>query len=125
MKRQNFDLVAFPYILENIDPKPYGVECKTDKEKLQFLFDTFNSEYVFPDNLKRYGNLQNVFCEWLKGLPSVFTIEFENYKIIQLAKKWGLLPENPTRKQEDNLLNNYWSFMANKVFKMFRRYKIS
>jgi len=46
-----------------------------------------------------------------------------NYKILELAKKWGSLPENPIEKQEDKILNNYWAFMAFQTLKLIEKYK--
>lgn len=111
------------YILAAIDASGYDVAAPiTDKEKLQFLYETFNSEYGF--NIKRVGEFV-AMQEWLMGLPSSINIEFQNYDIIQLAKKWGSLPENATEKQEDKLLANYWKFMAMRILSLFKKYKIA
>ena len=116
---------AFSYILDAIAPENYGVdELKTDKEKLQFLAKTFKKEYVFPDNLKRFGNYQNLFAQWIMGLPSVFNIDFTNYDILQLAKKWGSIPADATEKQEDKIIANWFNFVAAKTFVLFGKHKI-
>lgn len=91
------------YIIDCIDSECYGVETKTDKEKLSFIFDTFKKEKGWEINQRR-KNTQVIFADWLSGLPSCFNIEFMNYKILELAKKWETLPENPTEKQEDKIL---------------------
>lgn len=103
---------------EDYDNKP----LVTDKDKLQFLADTFKSEYGW--SIERYGAYK-AFREWMMGLPSSFTIEFRNYDILQLAKTWGSLPGNATEKQEDRILDNYWNFIANKTFQLFRKHKIT
>ena len=124
MKRINYDKFAFPYILECISSEGYREEeLKTDQEKLQFLADTFKAEYLHCNN--QHINKQTLFADWCQGLPSCFNIEWENYKILELAKSWGSLPDNATEKQEQKILNDYWYFIAWKVFKMFRRYKVT
>ena len=109
------------YIIDAIDSDAYDVKTTTKKEKLQFLKDTFRSEYGFA--ISRMGEV-NAFKEWIQGLPSVFNIPFQNYEILQLAKKSGSLPQNATEKQEDRVLDNYWNFMAVKTFQAFRKYKV-
>jgi hypothetical protein len=105
------------YILDAIDPEAYEVNATTDNAKLEFLNATFNAEKGWE--LKRPGaNRQKVFMDWIMGLPSCFNIEFENYKILELAKTWGSIPEDATEKQEDKILENYWSFMAFRTLKL-------
>ncbi len=107
------------YIINAIDSEGYGVETKTDREKLQFLYDTFISEYGW--NIKQTSSSRLSFKEWLQGLPSVFNIVFTNYDILELAKKWGSLPANPTEKQEDKIIENYWHFMATKAMDLINK----
>ena len=109
------------YIIKSIDSEPYEKSINTPKEKLQFLRDTFRSEYGHMIN--RVGE-QRAFSEWLSGLPSAMDIPFYNDDIIKLAKKSGSLPQNATPKQEQRVLDNYWNFMSNKTFQLFRKYDI-
>jgi hypothetical protein len=109
------------YILNAIDSDSYDIKTTTAKEKLQFLADTFKSEYGF--NIKRIG-YQRAMAEWISGLPSSFNIDFENWKIIELAKEWGSLPKNPTERQEDKIIDNFFNFIAAKTIMLMRRNKI-
>ena len=59
---------------------------------------------------------------WIMGLPTCLNIDFENYKILELAKLWGSIPENATEKQEDKILANWWNFIAVKFFQLVRKY---
>jgi hypothetical protein len=92
------------YILDCIDSEPYEVVTTTNKEKLTFLYSTFKSEYGHM--IPRIGAVQ-AFSEWTRGLPSIFNIAFTNYDILQLAKKWGIIPVASTEEQEDIVINNY------------------
>lgn len=113
--------IIYRYIIDCISPEAYEVKAETDAQKLQFLADTFRKEYCYPENLKRYGSYQEVLRQWIMGLPSVFNVDFENYAIIALAKKWGSLPENATEKQEDKILENWFKFIAAKTLQMFSK----
>lgn len=112
---------VFPYILDAIDTDDYIFKGESDKERLGFLYDIFVSEYGHM--ISRVGT-QKAFSEWIQGLPSCFNIDFNNYDILKLAKKWGSLPANPTEKQEDKILANWWNFITSKTFQLFRKHKI-
>lgn len=108
------------YIIDSIDSEPYEVETETDQEKLAFLYKTFQAEKGWE--IERGSKpVIEIFKDWLQGLPTCFNIEFENYKILELAKSWETLPENPTEKQEDKILNNYWHFIANKTMLLINK----
>ena len=109
------------YIIDCIYSDGYEVETETDIEKLTFLAKTFQSEYCFTSNLKYYKSFQNMFANWLMGLPSCFNVEFRNYYIIEIAKKWQSIPENATEKQEDRIIENWFLFIAHHTEMMCRK----
>lgn len=115
------DKTAKQYILDNIDGDNYGIELSTDAERIQFLHDTFYTEYGWM--VDRVGE-SKALTEWLMGLPSACHIAFMNHEILQIAKEWGSLPENPTEKQEDKILANWFNFIANKIGQLFRGYRV-
>lgn len=110
------------YIIASINGENYDVVTYGRKQKLQFLFDTFKKEVGW--NIERVGEYE-AFKGWTMGLPTVFNIEFENYKILELAKKIGTLDKKATGEQEDRIIDNYWNFITNLTFKMFKNYKVS
>ena len=124
MKRTELNEKVFSYILSCIDCSGYNITADSDKDKLQFVADCFKKEYLFPDNLKRYGNYQKVFENWLMGLPSCFNVDYENYIIIQIAKKWGVLPLNADNKAEDKIINNWFNFISCKTFQLMKKHKV-
>lgn len=124
MKTSELNSKVFPYIINCIDESGYGLELTTNAEKLQFVADCFKREYLFPDNLKRYGSYQKVFENWLMGLPSSFNVDFENYKIIEIAKNWGSIPKDADDRQEDKILDNWFNFIASKTFQLMRKHKV-
>jgi len=125
MKTKELNKKAFDYILNAINSEDYNVEATTDKEKLQFLADTFTSEYCFPANLKQCGSYQNVLAEWIMGLPTAFNIDFENYRIIEIAKEWGSIPADATERQEDAVIRQWFQFIAWKTLQLFKKHGVS
>jgi len=126
METKERNKLVFDYVLDCIDLDGFNLEKQpeTDQEKLQFVVDTFKQEYN-DWNKRNYPNLQLRFSEWLKGLPSSFNVDFENYKILQIAKEWGSLPENAKTWQEDKILNNWFNFIAAKFFVLCRKNKVN
>jgi hypothetical protein len=121
-KRVKLDRTAKEYILDAIDSEGYEIRTETEAEKIAFLADTFQKEYGFA--IKRYG-AQKALAEWIMGLPSAFNIDFENYKILQIAVEWGSLPKDYTEKQADKILANWFNFISAKTLQLFRKHKIT
>lgn len=107
------------YIIDNIDGEPYDKELKTDEEKIKFLFRCFKSEYGHM--IDRYGK-QRALAEWFSGLPSVISIDFMNYDILNIAKEWGSIPEDATPREEQKILDNWFNLCAVKTIQLFRAY---
>jgi hypothetical protein len=125
MKRSELNKVVFQYILDAIDGEGYDKVLNTDTEKLQFLAECFKIEYCFPDNLRRFGSYQNCMAEWFMGLPSSFNIDYENYRIIEIAKSWGSIPQDATDRQEDKVLDNWFNWIANKTIQLMKKHNVS
>jgi len=127
--RKELNKIYRDYILGAISFEGYDLEKEpvTDAEKLAEVCRTFYGEYLKNDKnwQRRYGSYQNAFKEWLTGLPSSINIDFENYKILELCRAWGVLAAYATEKQEDRILENWFNFMANKFFQLCRKEKIN
>ena len=98
------------YILKTINEDGNGKPLKTEQEKINYIFDRFNSEYGFM--VERVGK-QKAMTEWLQGLA--LDIEYWNDNIVPLAIKMGSIDENPNEKLQAKVIENYWSFMANVI----------
>jgi len=98
------------YILSTIEEDSEGNPIKTDAEKINYIFDRFNSEYGW--NIERVGKFK-AMSEWLSGLA--LNIEFYNDAIVDLAVKMGSIDPNPSDKLKDKVAANYWDFMANVI----------
>lgn len=83
-------------------------QLTTDQEKINYIFDRFNSEYGW--NIQRVGKLK-AMSEWLSGLA--LPIAFYYHDIVELAIKMGSINPNPSDQLYNKVCNNYWDFMAN------------
>lgn len=110
------------YIFDNIDNSGYGGgELSTEKEKLQFLAETFKAEYGWA--IARYG-VVGALKEWLSGLTSCINVPFYNHDILQKAVSWGLLEKDASEEKQDALINEwFWNF-AREIHKLMRQHKI-
>ena len=105
------------FILDSVSGLDYNVKTDTPSEKMAFLWDCFNKEYNYQNNVLRYPNIKTRFANWLSGLPSVIDLPFTNYEILETSKKL-LETDNLTAIQEDKILANYYNFMSYHVLKL-------
>ena len=96
------------YILSTIEENTEGKPIKTEQEKINYIFDRFNSEYGFM--IERVGK-QKAIAEWLSGLA--LYIEYYYDDIVNLAVKMGSIDPNPSDQLRSKVEQNYWLFMAN------------
>ena len=114
--------ISSKYVIDCINSEPYDIECNTIEEKLQFLWDTFTSEYSYLVERKgAYLALQ----EYIMGIPSIFNIDYSNYDILERAKEWKSIDNNASEKLEDKIIANWTNYIANRTFQLFRKYKVS
>jgi len=112
----------YEYILHSIDAEGYGRTLTNDRERIQFLMDTFKSEYGWAIN--RMGAYK-AFNEWLQGLPSSINIAYNYSDIINIGKNIGVLDYTASDKKIDKFTDNWFSFIANNVWKLARKYNVS
>ena len=96
------------YILSTIEEDGEGKPLTTESEKIDYIFDRFNSEYGFM--IERVGKYK-AMSEWLSGLA--LDIEYYNDAIVDLAIKMGSIDPKPDDKLKNTVAANYWDFMAN------------
>jgi hypothetical protein len=92
---------------------PKGIP-KERWRKFGFLIKTFQTEYGWQSN--RIG-LFAAFEEWLRGLPTCFTIAFNYCDIIEKGIEIGYLKENATEDEKDKFLENWFNFITMFIMK--------
>lgn len=92
--------------------------------KLIHVRGYFEVEYNYPENKVYYPNTQARLAQWFMGLPSAINIDFENYRIIELAKEWGSLSLDATERQEQDVLDNWFNLMAFRLIRLSEKHGI-
>jgi hypothetical protein len=110
MEANNYKTFFENTIIDNINFEGYGFSNDMYLyDKIKTLYNIFKQEYGFM--IERVGEV-NAFKEWLQGLPSVLTVPFYNYDIINNAREAGLLTATSDdwfkEKDEDSFLDRYW-----------------
>jgi hypothetical protein len=119
------------YILSCIDTEAYEKTFETTKERLAFVHDCFVREFWYDNNKKRYGSQERGFAEYLMGLPSVIGVDFENYKILELAKSMGTykdtqgMTKGAIERYEDTIISNWFPIVSCNFFKMLHKENVS
>ncbi len=91
------------------------VELKTREEKIEFLFENFNSDY--KDHIQKLGE-EKALAGWLAGCPSVIDIPHYPHAILQLARNAGSLSTKSHKAAEEQILNGYYSYIARMLLQM-------
>jgi hypothetical protein len=105
------------YLLESINFDGFEDLELNNSQKIDYLFNEFESTSNYKYNLQRYPNLQERLKNWIQGLPSCLDIAFTNYDILELSKKLHSVDEL-TEKQEDTILENYFNHLAFHLLKL-------
>lgn len=101
-------------IIDSITLEYYTNKEMTLFEKINFVFDTFKIEYLHHNN--QHLPIQTLFKEWLQGLPSVLTVPFYNFDILENAKKNGYTFE--CVETEDKFLEKYFMNCSKAFFNL-------
>ena len=113
------------YIIDCINLDYYGPDApppgNSDKDKLTLLYNAFKSEHGFM--IERIGP-RPAFKEWISGGPSVFNIEYSNYGIIKMCKRWLLLRPNSTDAKCWKQIEIFYSRITQNTFELFEKHKV-
>ena len=102
-------------IIDSIDLKPFDLSNDSYLyDKVKTTFNIFKREYLHANNANR--PIEEVFSEYLRGLPSVLSVPYMNYDILELAKKEGLIIKE---YDEDKFLEEYWVKLAKAFFTLY------
>lgn len=114
--RKNYSKAFKSLLLSCVDNSNYSdVELLTDKEKESFLVETFKKEM---NGCIKQGGVFKSAIDWLKGLASACTIPFYNDEIQSFMADI----EYDRAKDNDVIIDHYWSRMATEVTKLYFKY---
>ena len=97
------------YIEYTID-SIFHYENEKLRNPIKYLFHVFYKEQGWEIN--KMGEM-NALIEWLQGLPSIIYLPIYYGEQIELAKKFGSIPQNATEEEEQKIIDNYYNFFAN------------
>jgi hypothetical protein len=98
-------------IIDSIALDAYDIEAVDLFTDIKEVYNIFLSEYGFF--IDRVGK-KTAFKDWLQGLPSVMTVPFYNYEIIDNGKKEGF--DLSSVDKEDLFLELYWMNLSQAFF---------
>lgn len=112
-----FDCIDLDYFELNEEPKD-------KKEILQLVYNEIKKISFYPNNLKRFKNNKcDIISDHLKGLPSYFNIDFENYIILEVVAKLHNIDKLPANK-EDIILENWFPHISTKFLQLCNKYGV-
>jgi len=106
--------------------RKYTIDAITDydgntpQNPVKYLFEVFYDEFGW--NVQRQGEM-NALKEWLQGVPSVIHLPMWYNEQIELAKKFGSIPQNATEKDEQKIIDNFYNFFANILIQLHKKEK--
>lgn len=110
---KNFKTFYENTIINNIDFEGYGINNDGYLyDKIKTLYNIFKSEFVHENN--KHINEVTLFKDWLQGLPSVLTVPFSYFDILENAKSAGF--KLNTAVKEDDFLEKYWINLSKAFF---------
>ena len=109
----------FAYIIDSVYSDEIDTESMTDKEKIEYLLDTFFDEKVKYD--RRRMCVFDLLREWLQGLPSAINVAFYYSDISETGKKMGFCKD---ARSEAHFINNWWGILAQQILRLARIYEI-
>lgn len=110
----------FAYILDSVYSDELNTETMTDKEKIEFLLDTFFEEKYKND--RRRMRVIDLLREWLQGLPSAINVAFSCYDIAVKGKSMGYCKD---ARSEARFVNSWWDRLSFNILRLARIYDIN
>lgn len=95
-----------------------GYEDSEPEDLLQFLNDTFVSEFQHEINRQGY---QKALREWLSGLPSSFSVVYTNYGIYTKGVELGLIKDDISEEDLEFFVGNWFKLIAFTTYRMINR----
>ena len=109
----------FAYILDSVYSDVIDTESMTDKERIEFLLDTFFEE-MYKNDRRRMCTV-NLLREWLQGLPSAISVAFYYSDIAATGKSMGYCKD---ARSEARFVNSWWDRLSFNILRLARIYEI-
>ena len=110
----------FAYILDSVYSDVIDTEAMTDKERIEYLLDTFFEEKCKYNN--RRMCVFDLLREWLQGLPSAISVAFYYSDIAATGKSMGYCKD---ARSEARFINSWWDRLSFNILRLARIYDIN
>ena len=110
----------FAYILDSVYSDVFDTESMTDKERIEYLLDTFFEEKCKYDSSGMCTF--DLLREWLQGMTSAINVAFIPYDIAVTGKSMGYCKD---ARSESRFINNWWTILASNIIRLARIYEIN
>jgi len=109
-------------IWDGLDFSDYEIKndlLEMDKQdEINLVYDTFENEFWYGYNKRRYKTHVKGFANYLMGLPSYINFPFYNYEILDNAKKSKEF-DLSTEEKEDKFLEDYFENLSLAFFTLY------
>lgn len=109
----------YAYILDSISSDDVDVESMSDRERIEFVLDTFYTE-KFKDDRRRMSAL-DLLTEWIAGLCSTVNVAFTNYDIAKVGTEWGYCRTDARTSQ---FVRTWFERIANGILRLAKIYGV-
>lgn len=113
----------FTYIIDTIKDSVRAADdnktFSSDKEVIEYFFSAFQEEFNNPYERRRTPNLQARIADYLRGLPSVCTVAFSDWDIIQTLISWGVIREkDASSARAGRMVSNWFNVCALRIMQI-------
>lgn len=111
----------YAYILDDcIDTEELKGEFPDDRTKLFTVLACFK-DWDCEHERRKFPTLGDRIGNWLRGLPSVCSVDYDCSKIVKRAYQLGMI-EN--EKQEDNLLTRWYEILGQRIIELAHMFNL-
>ena len=123
MNKYDYDQIVKNYLIDCMaSENTSNYESLTTQQRITLCEKTYMIE-VGSWREEQVGK-QAAISEWLSGLCSGCSVDYDNYTILNLLEKWGAITAGTTESQKDKLLNGWFNYLAAKLAQLFSGYRI-
>lgn len=121
----------YQYVLDCMEPD--GFENATPEEKLQNFVEMFSEEHSDEWKKKQMPVITTRVADYLQGLPSSCSVDYETYSIFLRGQEWGYISKDITTEwlptiladyNASRFIDNWYRHLANRISELLDYYDI-
>lgn len=84
-----------------------------DEERLLYAYEEFQS--IHAREIKLHGEV-HAFSYWVKGLPTIFSVDYDYMKIRSIVQEWLNLSDEKAEKYDNQETADYFYYLIYREF---------